>query len=276
MDRREFLGSSLLLAVTPLLQAQLPEREARLLLLPEPASDEAWRILRASAAHAHSIHYVSTARELDRLWRQAMRRNEDSYSIPLGGSSPLGNLAYVQAALELQQQVNAGQLPEPDRIYVPLGTMGCAVGLALGLRLTKLKSRIVAVRASNPGTSSLLKFRELYAATNEWLTARAPSFPAPGLSETDFHIDGRHLGAGYAMATDEGRAALRLAREHDGLRLDLTYTAKALAAIVADARALRGRPVLLWNTHAGDPPESVVSPDKIPFELKQYGVTRGR
>jgi D-cysteine desulfhydrase len=247
-----------------------------LLLLPEPSSDEARRVLQASAAYASSVRYVATARDLEVLWREAMSHYKDTYSIPLGGSSPLGNVAYIQAALELERQVDAHQLPEPDRIYVPMGTMGCAVGLLLGLRMTKLRSRLVAVRASNPGTSSLAKFRDLYAETNEWLRAQDPAFPTVGLDESDFYIDGRHLGGGYAIATEEGKSALRLAQQHANLRLELTYTAKALAAIVADASTLRGRPVMLWNTHAGDPPERALAPERLPKELRHFGVTRAR
>lgn len=43
--------------------------------------------------------------------------------IPAGGSCPLGIAGYVNAALELRDQVAAGMLPEPDRIYVAMGSM---------------------------------------------------------------------------------------------------------------------------------------------------------
>ncbi len=245
-----------------------------LLLMPEPPSEEARRVLTASAHYAQVIHYVPTARDLTQMWQQALARYPGvTHSIPLGGSSPVGNVGYIDAALELEHQVEQGILPEPARIYVPLGTMGCAVGLLLGLRLTRLKSRLVAVRTSNPGTSSSRKFRQLYDATQQWLRARDSTFPELPFDETTFTIDGRHLGAGYAIPTSEGKKSMLLAQQRENLQLDLTYTAKTLAALVTDGPALRGQTILLWNTHAGDAPQCPLYPQRLPKELLPYAVT---
>jgi 1-aminocyclopropane-1-carboxylate deaminase/D-cysteine desulfhydrase-like pyridoxal-dependent ACC family enzyme len=54
------------------------------------------------------------------------------------------------------------------------------------------------------------------------------------------------LGAGYAEPTAAGRAAAELFRAHAGLELDLSYGAKAFAAVVAEAPKHRGRVVLFW------------------------------
>jgi D-cysteine desulfhydrase len=242
-----------------------------LLLMPEPPGEEVARVLQASAHFAASVEYVPSARALSEQWQRALARHPGStYSVPLGGTSPLGNLGYVEAALELERQVDEGRLPEPARIYVPLGTMGCAVGLLLGLRLTRLTSRLVAVRASNPSTSTLAKFRALYEATARGLRALDGRVPALALDESAFTIDGGHLGRGYALETREGKTAQRLARERAGLTLERTYTAKALAALIADAPKLGGQSVLFWNTHAGDPPECPLEPERLPKELRGY------
>jgi 1-aminocyclopropane-1-carboxylate deaminase/D-cysteine desulfhydrase-like pyridoxal-dependent ACC family enzyme len=248
-----------------------------LLLMPEPPGVEVSRVLRASAHFAAAIHYVPTARELSQQWQRVLARHRESaYSVPLGGTSPLGNLGYVEAALELERQVDEGRLPEPARIYVPLGTMGCAVGLLLGLRLTRLRSRLVAVRASNPGTSTPAKLRQLYAATLRGLRALDDTFPDVAIDASAFTINGRHLGRGYAIGTAEGARAMHLARERAGLVLERTYTAKTLAALVADAPKLRGRSVLFWNTHAGDPPECPLTPGRLPPELLGYLAPRAK
>lgn len=242
-----------------------------LLLMPEPPSKEARQVVAASAHYAQLIQYVPTASALTHLWQQAeARRPNSTYSIPLGGTSALGNIAYIDAVLELEQQVERGILPEPAEIYVPLGTMGCAVGLLLGLRLSRLSSRLVAVRTSNPNTSSPQKFRQLYDATRGWLRAHDASFPELPLDAATFRIEGGHLGAGYAIPTDHGREALKLAANHENLQLELTYTAKALAALVTDAPKLRGRPILFWNTHAGNAPDCPTEPQRLPKELMPY------
>ena len=53
------------------------------------------------------------------------------------GSSPIGIAGYINAGFELKEQIDVGLLPEPDRIYVPLGSMGTTIGLMLGLKFDK-------------------------------------------------------------------------------------------------------------------------------------------
>ncbi|HEY9225683.1 MAG TPA: pyridoxal-phosphate dependent enzyme, partial [Gemmatimonadaceae bacterium] len=48
--------------------------------------------------------------------------------IAAGGSTPLGILGHVNAGLELVDQIDAGVLPEPRNVVVPLGTGGTAAG----------------------------------------------------------------------------------------------------------------------------------------------------
>ena len=60
-------------------------------------------------------------------------------------ASATGAIGYVNAACELADQVRAGAMPEPDAIFVPLGSGGTVAGLALGCRLAGLRSRVVAV-----------------------------------------------------------------------------------------------------------------------------------
>ena len=62
--------------------------------------------------------------------------------IPAGGSCPAGIIGYVNAAMELRDQIVAGELPEPDVIYVPLGSMGTSAGLAIGLKAAGLMADI--------------------------------------------------------------------------------------------------------------------------------------
>ena len=64
------------------------------------------------------------------------------YVIPLGGSSPMGAMGYVNAGLELAAQIAAGEIPPPSRIYLALGTMGTAMGLLLGLKAAGVKTNL--------------------------------------------------------------------------------------------------------------------------------------
>jgi D-cysteine desulfhydrase len=73
------------------------------------------------------------------------RGGRPPYLLPAGGSSPVGALGYVEAALEIASQVEDGSLPEPAHVVVPVGTGGTAAGLALGFQLAGLRPRVVGV-----------------------------------------------------------------------------------------------------------------------------------
>ena len=55
-------------------------------------------------------------------------------------------MGFVKAGLELAEQIRAGVLPEPERIYLAAGTCGSLAGLAAGLELAGVHSRIYGVR----------------------------------------------------------------------------------------------------------------------------------
>ena len=74
------------------------------------------------------------------------RDDVDPFVIPFGGTSPRGVLGFVNAAFEIAEQVVAGDLPEPDLVYVPLGSMGTAAGLAIGFAAREMKTKVVGVR----------------------------------------------------------------------------------------------------------------------------------
>ena len=171
----------------------------------------------------------------------------------------------------MEAQVEAGRLPEPDVVYIPLGTMGAAAGLALGLGLTRLRTRIVAVRASSPGTSSEAGLRAMIEATNTTLRALDATFPIVRDPAARVSIAGRQLGGGYALPTAAGRAALDAARAQAGLHLELTYTAKTMAELAAQAPSRKNEVLLFWHTHnsrALDP--GPIGWRDLPKELQGY------
>ena len=168
-----------------------------------------------------------------------------------GGSSPLGVIGFVNAALELKQQVTEGEIPEPDLIYVALGSMGTAVGLMLGLKVANLKSRVISVRVIDEGFANVGKMVKLFHKTNTFLHSLAPTFPKFDLRAGDIDIRHEFFGEQYGLFTEEGMAAVARMKETEGLKLDGTYTGKALAALIDDAgkQALRDKRVLFWNTY---------------------------
>ena len=221
------------------------------MLLPEPPSEHARRnlvALRSAGADLRFGGRGEAARALAEHRRADGRRAPPTYVIPMGGTDALGSVGFVAAGFELAAQVEAGSLPEPDVVVMALGTGGSAVGLAIGLRAAGLRSRVLAVRASSPGTSSPQKLLEVRRETLALLRRHAPSFPALDERTLDLRIESHQLGRGYAFPTSSGEAAQGLAARTEGLQLEPTYTAKALAAVVAAAPAYRQATVVFWHS----------------------------
>lgn len=200
--------------------------------------------------HHYSGMPGAAAGTIAALVRHGLRTRRFPYLIPPGGSSPLGVLGFVNAGFELREQVAAGLLPEPDVVYVASGTMGTAVGLALGLCAAGLRTRVMAVRVTDAVFTSVRKARRLFDKTHRLLRRAAPDFPRCPFPSATFQFRHEFFGRAYALYTEEGMRAVRLLRDTEGISIEGTYTGKTLAALIADASAgnLRGKTALFWNT----------------------------
>ena len=164
--------------------------------------------------------------------------------IPAGGSSPLGVLGQVNAALELAEQVRDGAMPRPDRLVVPLGTGGTAAGLALGFSIAQLPIEVIGVRVVPRVVANQAHLRRLVARTAR-LLERLSGERVPRPSKSAIRIVHGFYGGAYGRVTDAGADVARECLEHTGLAIDPTYGAKALAAAVALSRS-HGGTTLFW------------------------------
>lgn len=171
--------------------------------------------------------------------------------IPSGGSSPLGVVGFVNAGLELADQIEAGALPEPDIIYCAMGSMGTAAGLFLGLKASGLKSELVPVRVVPEKPNHLELFINLVHSTNSFLHVNDPEFPIVDFDKSDIRIRHDFYPGEYARFTESGIAAISKLRETEGFVLEGTYSANAFAALLNDASSgkLTDKKVLFWKTN---------------------------
>lgn len=232
-----------------------------LLLVDQPVDDVVRRELCWFQQAGAILYHTGTAWRtkllaLPILLRHAdWRRRKLPYLLPPGGSTALSSVGYVNAALELADQVAAKELPEPKTVVVALGSAGTAAGLALGLRLAGLSSRLVAVRVSNVLTLTAETVARLANATARLMRGRGADLPDIRVEPDAITVVSDWLGPGYGHPTPEGERARMLLQEQHGLALDLTYTAKTMAALLAlleDGR-LEG-PTLYWHTYNALPP----------------------
>jgi 1-aminocyclopropane-1-carboxylate deaminase/D-cysteine desulfhydrase-like pyridoxal-dependent ACC family enzyme len=230
------------------------------MLIPQPCAHYVRRNLLMSyhcGAELHlypDIPYImplATLAVLYQLLRHRLQRGQFPQVIPIGGSSLLGVVGFVNAAFELTEQILRGEIPEPDYIYVASGSMGTAAGLMLGLRATNRKTRVVSVRVNSDSFVNAKGMVKLIRKTNRLLFSLAPSFPKFEFCEHDIDIRHGSFGKQYALFTKEGMEAIALMKKHEGIKLDGTYTGKTLAALIDDAgkQGMRDKVVLFWNTY---------------------------
>ncbi len=165
-------------------------------------------------------------------------RRKDLMIIPPGGSSALGCLGYVNAALEIEDQREKLGAPPFDHVFTALGTCGTYSGLELGFRLASAPTSVTGVQVaaslvSNSAVAWWVMFRTLRILKANGCVG-VPGKPAPCL-QFPANISGRYLGRGYATWGREEEEVAALLRDTEGIKLDTIYTAKAMRAFIDHA-----------------------------------------
>ncbi len=179
-----------------------------------------------------------------------LARHRLPYYLPAGGSSPVGSLGYVEVALEIADQVAAGELPEPATIVSAVGSGGTVAGLALGLRLAGLKTRVFGAVVNDSFRLDAVTTSRLATKTAELMRSRGADIGKVVIEPSDITATSRWMGRHVRRHDAESAAALALADRVAGLDLEPVYTAKALAAILDGD--IPG-PILYLNTHGPRP-----------------------
>lgn len=177
---------------------------------------------------------------------QWTRITQSTRYVPLGGSTPLGVLAQVNAGLEMAEQVREGLLPQPARVVLPLGSGGTAAGIALGLAIAGMNSAVVAVQVTPALVANALRVRRL-AGRAARLIERVSGERVPRLDSSRLHVARGGYGGAYGRPVAAAITAARKLEDATGIRLDHTYSAKAFAIALQLARS-DSDPVLFWNT----------------------------
>jgi 1-aminocyclopropane-1-carboxylate deaminase/D-cysteine desulfhydrase-like pyridoxal-dependent ACC family enzyme len=173
--------------------------------------------------------------------RTVRRAGGVPYVIPLGASTPLGAAGFVAAVAEL-----ATQIDPPDVIVHATSSGGTQAGLVAGCALAGWSTHVIGISADESSSSLTAQIRGLFPGLAELLRVEPRRLHA-----YDVEVDDRFVGEGYGIPTAASREAIDLTARSEALFLDPTYTAKAMAALIARARAREfptGTTVLFWHT----------------------------
>ncbi|HKT08264.1 MAG TPA: pyridoxal-phosphate dependent enzyme [Gemmatimonadaceae bacterium] len=192
------------------------------------------------------VRYVSSREErnaaVDDAVAELTRQGRTPFRIPLGASTPLGALGFARAVGEMLDQG-----PAPDVIYHSSSSAGTQAGLLAGCALHGLPTRVVGVSPDDPVASIAGRVREVMQGMGPLLGVDGAALAAARPIE----IDDGFIGDGYGVPSEASRDAQRLAARSEAIFVDNTYTAKALACLIAHVRARRipeDATVMFWHT----------------------------
>ena len=225
-----------------------------LVLIRQPLTDHVQENLLLDHHFGAEIHYAPNNIIGGLQTAGIYLRHGNVYFIPPGGSSTLGSLGYVNAALELKKQIDDGLLPEPEYIFCPLGSKGTLAGLMLGTRLAGMKTRVYGVRVAMEWVTDPQKTVRLANRLVSLMRKYDKNVAPLKFTMDDLLVTHDFFGKEYGAITQEGEQALGLVEQTEGIRLDLTYTAKTMAAMLDFIKKhpeMNSAPLLFWNTYNG-------------------------
>jgi L-cysteate sulfo-lyase len=192
------------------------------------------------------VEYVATRGERDagmeRAAERLRRAGRVPCVIPLGASTPRGALAFARAVGEM-----LAQIPAPDVIVHACSSGGTQTGLLVGCALNGLATRVIGVSADDPAGQIADTVASIIAGMGPLLGLNGDELA----SACPIEVDDSFVGDGYGVPSEASREAQLLAARTEALFVDHTYTAKALAALIAyvrDGRLTDGQTVLFWHT----------------------------
>ena len=168
------------------------------------------------------------------------RRGRKPFVIPLGASTAHGAAAYAAAVNEL-----LAQIPPPDAIVLATSSGGTQAGIIAGCQLHGVKTRVIGISADDPSAAIEAAIRRIHKELATLLELPEATFAAAAIE-----IDDAFVGQGYGVPTPESSEAIELCARREALFLDPTYTAKAMAGLMAKLRAaqLAEGTILFWHT----------------------------
>ncbi|MFC0138744.1 D-cysteine desulfhydrase [Erwinia mallotivora] len=176
------------------------------------------------------------AEQAERLEAQGFR----PYIVPVGGSSALGALGYVECAQEIAHQSQG--VVDFAAVVVASGSAGTHAGLAVGLEQLLPGTELVGVTVSRKVEEQrpeVVDIRDRLASMLE-LTATAPVV-----------LWDDYFAPGYGEPNPEANEAIRLLARLEGIFLDPVYTGKAMAGLldgISQNRFRRQGPIVFVHT----------------------------
>lgn len=174
-------------------------------------------------AHVHVVDDTEKARE--KVTELVAAADGSAYFIPSGGSTAIGSLGYVGAALEIAKQTEAMDL-QVDHIVLATSTGGTQAGLLTGFAGSDAHPAVHGIAVYGDAETAMDEVQRLVVESADLLNTNVES-----ASDRVVVLDG-YLGKGYGWPTADMIEAVSLTARLEGLLLDPVYTGKAMAGLI--------------------------------------------
>ena len=184
------------------------------------------RIYGADVRFVDTDSYDDIYAEMARLTEELAREGHKAYSIPVGGSVPLGSLGYADCVQELAKQAKPAGA-SIDHIVSATGSGGTTAGLLLGAKLYLPEAKVTGMGVDTDPFDEIVP--TIAAGSAELLGI--PFERTPGDFEMVYHV-----GEGYAIPNPDDTPYIEELARMEGILLDPVYTGKAWSGML---KALR-------------------------------------
>lgn len=164
-------------------------------------------------------------REMEDVAARLAADGQRPYIIPGGGSTPLGALGYVQAALELVNQ-SAERGLRIDHLVHATGSAGTQAGLVAGLHGLNSPIRLLGIGVRAPREKQEAMVHDLACRTWDLLGHRGEVPRERVAANCDY------VGDGYGVPTAGMVEAVNLVARTEGILLDPVYSGKGMAGLI--------------------------------------------
>jgi len=150
------------------------------------------------------------------------------YMIPPGGSTPLGDVGYYLAAVEMFDQAKEAGI-RIDHIFVAMGSSGTHAGLLTGVKCLDMPTKVVGIAVNKEGSLTALGLPPVEVIVNQIGDIIGEQ---PNATPEDVVILYDYYGEAYGKATPECIEAIKLLARLEGIFLDPVYTGKTMAGMI--------------------------------------------
>lgn len=186
----------------------------------------------------------STREQRDEMLKQtfdeAWAAGKRPFLIPLGASTPVGTLGYLEGFREFIQQG-----VEVDWIVVASSSAGTQAGLVLGAIQAGWNGRILGISIDHKASVLQDMVAELAMETADRVRQKVR------ISRDMIRVSADYLGDGYGIMGQSEKDAIQLFAREEGLFLDPVYTGRAAAGMLDLAANGFFKPherILFWHT----------------------------